>query len=65
MTRSLNIATIVFMAILVTSCGTNKKLASANSQIADLNKQLRTQIPKLTENDKLIGQLKEREYRLQ
>jgi chemotaxis protein MotB len=59
MTRSLSIATIISMAILITSCGTNKKLASANSQIADLNKQLETANSKLTENDKLIGQLKE------
>jgi chemotaxis protein MotB len=59
MTKIFNIAAIVFLAILVTSCGTNKKLASANSQIADLNKQLETANVKLTEKDKLIGQLKE------
>ncbi len=59
MTKLFNIVAILFMAILMTSCGTNKKLASANSQIADLNKQLETANTNLAEKDKLIGQLKE------
>jgi chemotaxis protein MotB len=59
MTKILNNVFIGIMAVVMTSCGANKKLATANSQINDLNAQLTTANSKLAANDKLIGQLKE------
>ncbi len=59
MKKTINLLSIVLIALLITSCGSNKKLASANNQINDLNKQLESANAKLSENSKLIGQLKE------
>jgi chemotaxis protein MotB len=50
---------IVIAAVVMTSCGANKKLATANNQINDLNAQLTAANSKLAANDKSIGELKE------
>jgi chemotaxis protein MotB len=47
------------VAVVMTSCGANKKLATANNQINDLNAQLTAANSKLAANDKSIGELKE------
>jgi chemotaxis protein MotB len=59
MKKILNTVFIVIAAVVMTSCGANKKLATANNQINDLNAQLTAANSKLAANDKLIGELKE------
>jgi chemotaxis protein MotB len=59
MKKILNTVFIVIAAVVMTSCGANKKLATANNQINDLNAQLTAANSKLAANDQLIGQLKE------
>ncbi|HLO82910.1 MAG TPA: OmpA family protein, partial [Chitinophagaceae bacterium] len=59
MRKLLNNGLVLITVVIMASCGTNKKLATANDKINDLNSQLTTANSKLAENDKLIGQLKE------
>jgi chemotaxis protein MotB len=59
MKKILNTVFIVIAAVVMTSCGANKRLATANNQINDLNAQLTAANSKLAANDKLIGELKE------
>jgi chemotaxis protein MotB len=48
---------ILVSGLIISSCGTSKKLESANAQITDLNSQLTSQKAKQTESDKLIADL--------
>lgn len=52
------ICAILFSGLVLVSCGTSKKLESANTQIAALNSQVASQQAKLAENDKQIADLK-------
>ena len=40
MKQLLNISLVAFFAMVMMSCGTNKKLTAANNQITELNNQL-------------------------
>jgi chemotaxis protein MotB len=59
MKQLLNISLVAFFAMVMLSCGTNKKLTAANNQINDLNSQLSAANASLAERDKQISQLKE------
>ena len=50
-------AGLILGVVFLNSCGTSKKLESANAQIADLNSQLASQKAKQAESDKLISDL--------
>jgi chemotaxis protein MotB len=49
---------LIISGIFLSSCGTAKKLESANTQIATLNSQLASATAKQLENEKLIADLK-------
>jgi chemotaxis protein MotB len=51
------IAIFVFSGLILTSCGTGKKLESANAQIADLNNQLAAAKSRQSESEKLVTDL--------
>ena len=53
-----SIFAITVSGILLASCGTSKKLESANAQIASQNTQIETLNSKVAECDKLVSQLK-------
>ena len=53
-----SIFVITVSGILLASCGTSKKLESANAQIASQNTQIETLNAKVAESDKLVSQLK-------
>lgn len=59
MKKILNFGCTIAAIVMVMSCGTGKKLTAANNHIAELETQLTSANSKLSENDKLIGQLKE------
>lgn len=51
------ISLVVFSGLILASCGTSKKLESANARIAELNTQVASQQAKQAESDKLIADL--------
>lgn len=57
MKRHFLFAGLLLAVVCLSSCGTSKKLESANAQIADLNSQLASQKAKQAESDKLIADL--------
>ena len=59
MKHVLNISFVAFFAVVMFSCGTNKKLTAANNQVNDLNSQLSAANASLAERDKQISELKE------
>ncbi|MGL6267215.1 MAG: OmpA family protein [Chitinophagaceae bacterium] len=59
MKYAFNVCFFALASFLMISCGTNKKLSAANTQINDLNNQLNSTNASLAERDKQISQLKE------
>jgi chemotaxis protein MotB len=53
------IAVCMISGLFLASCGTSKKLESANAQVADLNNQLASLKSKQSENEKLIAELQQ------
>jgi chemotaxis protein MotB len=51
------IAVFMFFGLILTSCGTSKKLESANAQIADLNNQLAGAKARQSDNERQIAEL--------
>ncbi len=59
MKQVLIISFVAFFAVVMFSCGTNKKLTAANNQVNDLNSQLSAANASLAQRDKEISELKE------
>ena len=53
-----SILALAVVAVLLTSCGTGKKLQAANAQIASLNGQVENLNTKVADYDKQVAQLK-------